>query len=216
MRRGKVKGIIFDLDGTLIRSSIDFPRMKRRMIAILEEHGVPPGLLSPTETTVAILKKAERDEARLEMERAMNQTELEAISTIEGVDGAAETVRRLRERGYRLAVLTRGHQAYAVEALRKTGLLGSFDLVLGRGETPMPKPHAEALRHTAELMGLRLDEVLFVGDHLIDAACAENAGVPFVAVLTGPIKEGAWVEHGQKTILRSVRDLVDYLDEGDC
>ena len=141
----------------------------------------------------------------------MNRTELEAIPTAEEVEGAAEAVRRLREMGYRLAVLTRGHNAYAVEALGKTGMLGYFDLVLGREETPRPKPYAEALQHTAELMELGLDEILFVGDHPIDSTCAENACVRFIAVLTGPTKEEAWAEHGQKTTLGSVRDLPEYL-----
>lgn len=223
MSRDRMKGIIFDLDGTLIRSSIDFPGMKRSMIAILEDHGIPRGLLSPKETTVATMEKAERiweeqgtpaaqrHQILAEIEEVMNRTELEAIPTAEEVEGAAEAVRRLREMGYRLAVLTRGHNAYAVEALGKTGMLGYFDLVLGREETPRPKPYAEALQHTAELMELGLDEILFVGDHPIDSTCAENACVRFIAVLTGPMKEEAWAEHGQKTTLGSVRDLPEYL-----
>lgn len=222
MSQDRVKGIIFDLDGTLIRSSIDFPGMKRSMIAILEDHGIPRGLLSPKETTVATMEKAERiweeqgtpaaerNQILAEIEEVMNRIELEAIPTVEEVEGAAEAVRRLREMGYRLAVLTRGHNAYAVEALGKTGMLGYFDLVLGREETPRPKPYAEALQHTAELMKLGLDEILFVGDHPIDSTCAENACVRFIAVLTGPMKE-AWAEHSQKTTLGSVRDLPEYL-----
>ena len=41
-----VKGVVFDLDGTLIRSSVDFKAMKRRMIEILARYGVPRELLS--------------------------------------------------------------------------------------------------------------------------------------------------------------------------
>lgn len=225
MSQDKVRGIIFDLDGTLIRSSIDFPEMKRRMIEVLEDHGIPCGLLSSTETTVAILAeaemiwkargvpRAEREQAQSEVEDIMNQTELEAIPTVEEVEGAAEAIRRLREMGYMLAVLTRGHKTYAVEALGKAGMLGYFKLILGRGETPRPKPYAEALRHTAGLMGLGVGEVLFVGDHTIDANCAENACVQFIAVLSGLTKEEGWAEHGQETILGSVRELVGYLAE---
>ncbi|GAG46712.1 unnamed protein product, partial [marine sediment metagenome] len=33
----EIKGIVFDLDGTLIHSAIDFPKMKLRMIEILED-----------------------------------------------------------------------------------------------------------------------------------------------------------------------------------
>jgi len=221
----KIRGIVFDLDGTLIRSSIDFPGMKRRMIAILEGHGIPPGILSPTETTVTILEKAEmtwdergtpraeRERAQTEAQEAMNRTELEAIPAIEAVEGAVDAVRRLKDMGYRLAVLTRGHRAYAVEALRKTGMLGFFDLILGREETPRPKPHAEALRHTVELLGLNMDEIVLVGDHTIDAACAENARAPFIAVLTGLMDEEDWVRYGQGTILGSVRELAKHLAE---
>lgn len=225
MNQGKVKGIIFDLDGTLIRSSIDFLEMKRRMIAILEDDEIPTGLLSPTDTTVVTMEKAEgiweekgtpaakRRRIRAEIDEVMNRTELEAISTVEEVEGADEAVSRLRERGYKFAVLTRGHRAYAVEALRKTGMLGFFELILGRNETPRPKPYAEALQHTAGLMGLSLDEIVFVGDHPIDATCAKNASVCFIGVLSGLTKQEAWRDHGQKTILDSVRDLPDYLAE---
>jgi len=223
MDRAKIRGIVFDLDGTLIRSSIDFPEMKRHMIAILEDDEIPRGHLSPTDTTVVTMEKAERiweekgiPEAgrmrvRAEIDRVMNRMELEAISTVEEVEGASEAIHGLREVGFRLAVLTRGHHAYAIEALRKTGMLGSFELILGRNETPRPKPYAEALKHTAGLMGLELDEIVFVGDHPIDATCAKNASVRFIGVLTGWTNEEAWKDHGQKTILDSVGDLPDYL-----
>ena len=223
MTKSKIRGVVFDLDGTLIRSTIDFPKMKRRMIAILEGGEIPRGRLSPTDTTVVTMEKAERiweekgvpeaerTRVRAEINEVMNRTELEAVSTVEEVEGVGEAVRRLKEEGYRLAVLTRGHNAYAMESLRKTGMLGFFDLILGRNETPRPKPYAEALKHTAGLMGLSLDEIVFVGDHPIDATCAKNASVRFIGVLTGWAKEDAWRDHGEKTILDSVRDLPDHL-----
>jgi len=225
MSRNSTQGIIFDLDGTLIRSSIDFIGMKRKMIAILENHGVPSGLLSPYETTVALIEKAEkmwrekgtssaeRERILAEIEEIMNKIELEAMPTVKEVKGAAKAIDMLREMGYRLAVLTRGHKAYALKALEKTGMLGYFDLVLGRKDTPRPKPYAEALQHTAELMGIGLDDILLVGDHPIDSICAENACVRFIAVLTGPTKESVWVKHGQDTILNSVKDLPALLVE---
>jgi len=223
MNQSKIRGVVFDLDGTLIRSTIDFPEMKRRMIAILEGGEIPRGHLSPTDTTVVTMEKAERIwvekgvpetervQVRAEINEVINRTELEAVPTVEEVEGAGEAVRRLKEEGYRLAVLTRGHHAYAMEALRKTGMLGFFDLILGRNETPRPKPYAEALKHTAGLMGLSLDEIVFVGDHPIDATCAKNASARFIGVLTGWTKAEVWKDHGEKTILNSVGDLPDYL-----
>lgn len=223
MASGKLKGVVFDLDGTLIRSRIDFPKMKRSMIEILEANGVPRGVLSPTETNVVIFEKAERawDEAgkpeherekvRARLEEIMNQVELETVDIIEGVEGVAETIHKLKEAGFKLSVLTRSHHAYALEALKKVEIDQYFDLILGRNETPKPKPYAEALTHTAELMGLRIDELLFVGDHHIDYKSALNARCQFIGVSTGPRGDASWDRDRPAALLDSVKDLPGYL-----
>jgi len=223
----KYKGIVFDLDSTLIHSKVDFPKMKTNMIRVLEENGVPRGILSPTEqTTVVILEKSEeiwerqgkpeeeRVKLRAVMEEFMNRGELEAVDKLSEVHGAAETIHKLKERGYKLAILTRGHHEYATGALRKTGMLDAFDLILGRGETPKPKPYKEALQHTVEQMRLSLRDILFVGDHQIDADSAKNTGCSFVGVATGRRGLDSWAGKIPEVLLDSVADLPDYL--ADC
>ncbi len=225
MVTGPLKGIVFDLDGTLIHSRINFPKMKRRMIDIFEANGVPQGILSTTETNVVIFEKAEkawdengkpeheRGEVRAKLEETMNQVELEAVQLIEEVEGAADAILRLKEASFRLAVLTRSHHAYALEALKKIRIQQYFDLILGRNETPKPKPYAEALEHTAELMGLSVDELLFVGDHQIDYTSALNARCNFIGVRTGPRGNASWFNNIPDVLIDSVRDLPDYLTD---
>ena len=221
----KTKGIVFDLDGTLIHSNIDFPRMKRRMIEILEDRDIPRGMFTPKQTTVVILAEADeiwraqgKEEAEIAeiheaLEETMNHGELEAISTVKEVEGASDALRLLKERGYMLAVLTRSHHAYAVEALKKIGAHEYFDLILGRDETRKPKPYAEALRHTSELLGLSLDEILFVGDNHIDHATAVNAECLFVGVRSGPRGDDSWAQNWPEILLEDVSDLPGYLDK---
>ncbi len=219
----KIKGVVFDLDGTLIHSVIDFPKMKRHMIGILEANGVPQGILTPQDLNVEIFEKAEktwdekgkleaeRVEVRAQLEEAMNQGEIEAIATVEEIEGAAETIRTLKENGYKLAILTRSHHAYAVEALKKIGAHRYFDLILGRSETPRPKPYAEAMEHTAKLMGLPLDELVLVGDHRLDQMTTESAGCRFIGVKTGRRGDESWGEQKPEILLNSVGDIPDYL-----
>lgn len=221
---GKTKGIVFDLDGTLIHSNIDFPGMKRRMIEILEDRDIPRGMFTPKQTTVVILAEADeiwsaqgKEEAEIAeiqeaLEETMNHGELEAILTVEEVEGASDALRLLKERGYMLAVLTRSHHAYAVEALKKIGAHKYFDLILGRDETRKPKPYAEALRHTSELLGLSLEEILFVGDNHIDHATAVNAECLFVGVRSGPRGDDSWAQNRPEILLDDVSDLPGYLD----
>jgi phosphoglycolate phosphatase len=221
---GKIKGIVFDLDGTLIHSDIDFPKMKRRMIEILEDRDIPKGMFTPKQTTVVILAEADeiwseqgKEEAEIAeiheaLEKTMNHGELEAISTVEEVKGASDALRLLKERGYMLAVLTRSHHTYAVEALKKIGAHEYFDLILGRNETRKPKPNAEALRHTSELLGLSLEEILFVGDNHIDHATAVNAECLFVGVRSGPRGDDSWAKNWPEILLDDVSGLPGYLE----
>ena len=224
---GRYKGIVFDLDGTLVNSEVDFVRMKRNMIAVLEEHGAPKGVLTPQMTTVIVLENArkywaeqgktetEKQWLEDEMTRLMDQGELEAIETLTVIKGAKDAVHKLNRMGYRLAILTRSHHEYAAKALEKTGMIGDFELILGRGETPQPKPYAEAMIHAAKLMNLRLDELFLVGDHHIDATCALNAKCHFVGVATGPRPERSWEVNKPETILPSVAEIPTWLEEND-
>ncbi|MCX6649951.1 MAG: HAD hydrolase-like protein [Candidatus Bathyarchaeota archaeon] len=224
---GRYKGIVFDLDGTLVNSEVDFVKMKNNMIKVIEEHGAPRGVLTPKMTTVVVLEHAEkyweeqgkpekeRQELRDEMTRLMDQGELEAVDTLTAITGAKDAVHRLKKMGYRLAILTRSHHEYAVKALEKTGMIGDFELILGRGETPQPKPYAEAMIHAAKLMKLKLGELFLVGDHHIDSTCAVNAGCHFIGVATGPRPDRSWEVNKPENILPSVADLPAYLDETD-
>jgi len=221
----KLKGIVFDLDGTLINSTIDFPRMKTAMIDYLEGYGIPKGLLSANETNVVILEKAEkvwkekkfsegkRKAILARIDELMDEGEMKAIPTVETIVGAREAVLKLKEMGYSLAILTRSCRGYTFEALRKTGMLEHFDVILGRGETPKPKPYAEALKCTAEKLGLNIDEIILVGDHHIDQTCAENACATFIGVRTGPRKDDSWSPNRPEVLLDSVADLPKYLEK---
>jgi phosphoglycolate phosphatase len=219
-----MKGIIFDLDGTLIHTSINFTVMKERMISFLEENGVPEGCLTPKQTTVVIIATCERilhekgiqqeeiDNVNRTLEEIMNRGELDAIQGITEINGVRNALQELREAGYKLAVLTRSHHAYAVEALKKIGALDLFDVILGRGETPKPKPYREALEHTAMLLDLDPMETIFLGDNHIDASSAVNAEVPFIGVKTGRRGDLSWDGRFPEVLLDSVIDLPAYLN----
>ncbi len=223
----KLKGIVFDLDSTLVQSHVDFPKMKKNIIELLESNGHPPGTLSTTEqTTVVIMEHAEREwerKGKPESERRrlrdaitiyMNQGELEAIETLEDIPGAAEAIEKLKAMGFKLAVLTRGHHSYAVEALKKMGMNRYFDVILGRGETPQPKPYREAIDYTVRLMGLTVDEVVMVGDHQIDYDSAKNSRCRFIGVATGRRGLKSWENQiAPPVLLDSVADLPSYLEE---
>lgn len=222
-----IKGIVFDLDSTLVDSHVDFAKMKQKIIRYLEENGHPKDTLSPTaQTTVQIMEEAEKNwalQGKTEMQKQrmrdkiteyMDQGELEAIETLTEIPGAKQAVAQLKAQGYQLAILTRSHNLYAVRALEKTDMTHLFSLILGRGETPQPKPYKEALEHTVKLMGLGIEEVVMIGDHQIDRDSATNSGCSFIGVATGHRGLKSWAdEKPPEVLLGSVAELPAYILE---
>ena len=221
----KLKGIIFDLDSTLIQAHIDFVDMKIHMITLLEKHGHPQGTLSPTDqTTVQIMEnanqewekqgkpRAECDRLVEEIEVIMNQGELNAIPNLTEIEGASQAIKKLKEHGLKLAILTRSHHAYAVQSLQKLGIYDEFDVILGRHETPEPKPYKGAIDHTVKLMNLTVDDVAMIGDHQIDRDSAINSGCLFIGVNTGRRGLKSWRDEiPPEHFLGSVAELPEYL-----
>jgi len=222
----KLKGIIFDLDSTLIQAHIDFESMKAEMIRLLESKGYDRGDLSPTQhTTVQILEKArewwleqgkpeeEWKNTLLEIEAIMNRGELKALANLTEIEGAREAVKTLKAKGLKLAILTRSCHQYAVEALRKLGLLDYFDVILGRNETPEPKPYKAAIDYTAHALGLEVGEVAMVGDHQIDWDSAQNSGCLFIGVGTGRRGLDSWRDQQPPPhFIPSIGSLPQYLE----
>jgi len=214
------RGIIFDLDGTLIRSSIDFMLMRERVMAVLKGQDLPPELLDPkgsmSYNVLIALGHLERrlDQQGLKdllhnIEEASTEVEMMGVERTQAFPGVKEMLASLREDGYLLGLLTRGSRRYAERALEVAGLTGVFPVVVCRDDNDLreAKPNPVALVRTAGLMGLAPKECVFVGDHHIDQDCADGAGAFFVGVLSGSNDLERWSSKRPSLLLHSVADL---------
>ena len=111
---------------------------------------------------------------------------------------------------FRMAILTRSHHEYAVEALKKLKISQYFDPILGRGQTPKPKPYKESLEHTAMLMNIPIENLVFIGDHHIDYQTAKNTGCDFIGVDTPSKYREPWDGDRPEIILKNVGALPDH------
>ncbi len=196
MTRGlpRVKAVVFDLDGTLIRSAVDFPKLKRETIDLLARGGLPAERFSAEMKSYEILSLAyelcrERglteeklESMRRRVEAVWNRIEIESVNCAVPVEGVKEVLRELKRRGIKVGVVTRGCRAYALKALAMTNLLEAVDVVVGRDDTAQPKPHPEPLMKALSELGFKTGEALMVGDGVDDALCAREAGVRFAGI----------------------------------
>ncbi|MBU0623490.1 MAG: HAD family hydrolase, partial [Candidatus Thermoplasmatota archaeon] len=118
----------------------------------------------------------------------------------------------LRKNGVKVGILTRGCEKYTRSALARTGMLELVDGIECRNADTKPKPNPEAYLKLVLRLEVKKEETLFVGDHLIDAQCAANAGVPFVAVETGNVPEEDLRKAGCVELFHDIGDLTKWLE----
>lgn len=87
--------------------------------------------------------------------------------------------------------------------------------VVGLDRVSSPKPDPEGIRLAISLLGVESHGVLYVGDTVIDALTAQNAGVDFAAVLTGVTNREVISAFPSVYIARDLLSLHQWLF-GDC
>jgi 2-haloacid dehalogenase len=85
-----------------------------------------------------------------------------------------EALARLQTR-YKLVVLSNGDPDMLETAKKYHGI--PFDHVISVAEAHSFKPHVATYTKAAELLGLRMNEVLFVAGHAFDCIGAKSAGM---------------------------------------
>jgi HAD superfamily hydrolase (TIGR01509 family) len=155
-----IHGLIFDLDGTLVDSGLDFDKMRREME--LPER-------QPILEAIGHLPEPRRGQCRAILER--HESEGAERATL--MPGVAELMEALTLRNIRRAVLTRNARLPTLRTLERLGL--TFDTVVAREDAP-PKPDPTGIWKICESWGLRPDEVAMVGDYLFDIEAGHRAG----------------------------------------
>jgi len=191
----EIKGVVFDMDGTLTVSPLDFNLIRA-------EARVPPG-----RPILEFLDGASEEE-RERVESVLHEHESRAAHECTLRDGALEVTEELRRRGIKMALLTRNSSASVRTVLQRFGL--RLDCCLSR-EDAEPKPSPAAVLKIAEELGLRPAQLLVVGDYVFDVQAGASAGARTAFLRS----EGGMEPPSQAdVVLDDLQGLLDFLPGG--
>lgn len=210
------RAVLFDLDDTLIASTPAFFATLRRTAAALglpepDAEALSVEFPSWPERVAHLFPGVAFERFDAHYRRLVEEIPFEPIR------GAAEALRRLRPRP--LGIVTNRARALCGLRMRQGGVPEDlFEFVLTLEDLPAAKPDPGALAPALVRLrerdpGLAPEEVLYVGDRVLDARAAAGAGVGFVAVLTGVETAAAFRAAGvpEARILASVAELPELL-----
>lgn len=221
-----VEAVVFDLDGTLVRSELDYGEMARRVKEILITEGAPEEELDEPRKIWPIIRggdgalkelglSTKRVKPTLKLiNEALNAVEALSLEKVEPMSGALETLRCLRARGLRIGVATRGGSQYAKRSLELTGLTEFVDVVLARDEVEHPKPDPRHLLQVVRALNATPQRVIYVGDTTTDLSTAKEAGIAFI----GYAGDEEWAkrmrEAGCRAFVSDLLEIVKIVEEG--
>ena len=214
----KIEGIVFDLDGTLIDTlddlmdSVNFALAKYNFSARnldeirsfvgngvkrLVDLSVPEGTSEEIGADcLAIFKEHYKGNSR-------NKTAPYA--------GVKEMLAKVKEKGYKTAVVTNKIQDAAIEIIRS--FFGDkIDVIIGQVDGVAQKPEPDGVWLALEKLGVSKENSVYVGDSEVDCMTAHNAGIPCIGVTWGFRDRSVLEEHKAEFIIDKPEELFEVLN----
>lgn len=204
--------LIFDLDGTLldtsqgifnsVRYAEEYMGFNAVADSVLRQFvGPPPKLIYQKVYNVS-------EEIALEATKKHREyAKTKAIYEAKPYPKVRETLSRLKNSGYKLAVATLKSQTIAETVLRVNGLHDLFDVIVGMDEKES-LTKCETILLVLKKIG-KQEKTLMIGDSLFDFEGSIEAKVDFVGVLYGfGFQEG---QHYEFDTIVKFEDLYEYL-----
>ncbi len=205
-----IKGIIFDLDGTLVDSYL--PIMES-LNYVRHRYELPPYTLDEVKKMVgrglelligdAIGKDNVNDGVRMFRERYgkifLEETKL--------MPGAKDLIAALDMKGYLMAVVSNKPAYFTSRILRAQSIIQYFKIVLGPDKVSQPKPDPEMIYRAIEDMSLTQDEIIYVGDMTLDIETSRRAGIRIFAVEGGSSSREELERASPDMLFRNLQEL---------
>lgn len=187
------KGIIFDLDGTLLDTIED---LGRSVNCVLAHYQLPEYPMAAYKKMVGngmqnllLSSIPEGQSERIDFEQAFEMFRTiysrQYMTATKPYEGIPELVSWLVDRGIQLGVNSNKRDDYSQALIKKYFAGVPFVRVYGEQDRFARKPDPSAALDIASAMGEQPEHILYIGDSEVDIMTGKNAGMDTVAVLWG-------------------------------
>ena len=214
----KFKAVIFDLDGTLVNSLYDIADSMNTVLISYnyptysyEEHQsfIGSGIRSLVSKSLPLTHNSEKEidscfNSMIEVyrENCTNKTK--------PYDGIIELLDNLNSRNIKLSVLSNKADEFT-KKITNTLFPNYFNPVIGLTIEAHKKPSPFEASKISKTLGIKPEEIIYIGDTGIDMQTANNANMFAIGILWGYRPKEELILNGAKHLLKKPLDLIKFI-----
>jgi len=213
------KGIIFDLDGTLLDTIED---IADSMNQVLSENNLPTHDTEAYRLFVGsgiknlvrkALPESHRDEATVQayFQTMYDLYKENCVNKTRPYEGIIDLLNNLASRDLKLAILSNKADEMTQQTARALLPEDYFSIIAGLTDEALKKPNPQKALQMSKEMGIDPEEMIYVGDTDVDMQTATNAGMYAVGVLWGFRGEKELRANGAQKLISHPSELLGLL-----
>ena len=211
----KITTILFDLDGTLIDTneliiSTYLHTLEKFYPNTYQREDVLP-FMGPTLHDAFSSIDPNRVEEMIVEYRAYNLANHDELVT--EFAGVNETIRTLKENGYKLGIVSTKAHNTILKGLRLMKLDAFFEVIVALDHVEKAKPDPEPIFNALEQLGSTPEEAIMVGDNYHDILAGKNAGTKTAGVVWSIKGRDYLAKFEPDYMLENMADLLTILGE---
>ena len=214
-----IKAVILDFDGTLAVLNIDFSAVTKKILSLIEEHGISREslreryILETIDEAFSILLRRQgtlAEQFREKAHKMLREKELEAASQSRLFPGVESMLRKLRIAGVKVGIITRNCDS----AVRRIfpHIESQCDAFLSRDSVKRVKPDPHHLAMLLDILRVSTHHAIMVGDHPMDILAGKRVGMRTVGVLTGRTTRDELLETGADYVLKNASQVTSLIE----
>lgn len=207
------KAVIFDFDYTLgdstegILKSAEYALRKLGEENKSKEQIVKTIGLSLEETYSVLSGKDSKENQTLFKQYFIEKANEVMVESTELYKDTLSILENIKEKGFKTGIVTTKLNSRIQSILKKYKASHLIDVIVGVENVNNVKPHPEGLFCALNGLNVRNNEAYYVGDSFVDAKASENAGIDFIAVLTGTTKKKTFEKYKNICICNDIKEV---------